>query len=136
MSETRLDSEISLRGIAIFGIALVLIVVVVTVLMWWLSLGLRSRVSVDDPAPTALPEARTQQRPEGPLLQNDPVGELRRLRADEDHILNHADWVDEPAGTVRLPIELALEAVAAEGVLPQTGSSSNPSPAISAKGTQ
>jgi len=136
MPETHLDSEISLRGIVVFGIALVFIVVVATALMWWLSLGLRSQVSIDDPLPMALPEARSQQRPEGPLLQTDPIGELRRMREDEEAILNHAEWVDETTGTVRLPIEMALEAVAAKGTLPHTASSSSQSSTISEKGAE
>ena len=121
MPDQPLDSEISARAIAGFGVGLVVVMVVVTALMWWLSLGLRSHLEADDPAPAALPEARQQTLPDGPLLQSDPIGDLLRMRAEEDAELNGAEWTDESKRSARLPVDLALEAVAEMGKLPSTG---------------
>jgi hypothetical protein len=122
MADQRLDSEINLRTIAGFGIVLVAVTVVVTALMWWLSLGLRAHVAADDPAPPALPEARIQEGPPGPRLQSDPIGDLRRMRGEEDAVLNEAAWIDEAAGVARLPIDLAIDAVSEKGALPSMSS--------------
>jgi hypothetical protein len=122
MADQRLDAEINLRTIVGFGIVLVAVTVVVTALMWWLSLGLRAHVASDDPAPPALPEARIQEGPPGPRLQSDPIGDLRRMRAEEDTVLNEAAWVDEAAGVASLPIDLAIDAVSEKGALPSMSS--------------
>lgn len=118
MSEHSLDSEIRPRAIVGFGVGLIVVTVAVSALMWWLSLGLRAHLESDDPAPAALPEARLQAAPEGPLLQSDPLGDLERMRAEEDGELNRAEWTDESSRVARLPIDIALEAVAAIGELP------------------
>ena len=118
MSDRQLDAEINLRGVVGVGIVLIAVTAIVVALMWWMSLGLRSHVSADDPAPAALPEARSQQVPAGPLLQSDPIGELEAMRREEAATLDHAALVDESTATVRLPIDTALEIVAAEGELP------------------
>ena len=124
MSDPRLDAEIKLRTVAGFGIGLVIILLVVTALMWWLSIGLRDHLATDDPAPAALPEARAQEPPPGPRLQADPIGEMAAMRAEEDAVLESTTWADEAAGTVSLPIADALEIVAANGGVP----TSSPAP--------
>ena len=122
MPDQPLDSELSLRGIIGVGAVLVIVTAVVTALMWWMSLELRDSMRADDPAPSALPEARAQQAPAGPLLQADPIGDLDRMRQEEDAILEHAGWVDQASAVARLPIETALDVVAGQGELPSLDS--------------
>ena len=43
------------------------------------------------------------------------------MRAEEDAELNGAEWTDESKRSARLPVDLALEAVAEMGKLPSTG---------------
>ena len=129
MSDPRLDAEIKLRTVAGFGIGLVVILLAVTALMWWLSIGLRDHLASDDPSPAALPEARIQEPPAGPLLQADPIGEMAAMRAEEDAILEATTWADEAAGTVSLPIADALEIVAANGGFPTSSPAPEEAPA-------
>ena len=128
MSDHPLDAEIKLRTVVGFGIGLAAILLVVTALMWWLSIGLRDHLATDDPAPAALPEARVQELPPGQLLQTDPIGEMATMRAEEDAILETTAWADEAAGTVSLPIEDALEIVAASGGVPSSSAAPEEAP--------
>jgi len=51
-----------------------------------------------------------------PRLQTDDVYDLHVLRGKEDLYLNHYTWVDKNAGTVRIPIERAMELIAQRGL--------------------
>ena len=114
MHERRLDSEISLRGILVVGVTLVVATAAVAALMWFLSGALDKLAASDDPPLAALPEARTQQAPEGPLLQTNPVQDLRQLRQEEDSFLGEYSWSDEQQQLVQIPIDVALAVFAAE----------------------
>lgn len=52
----------------------------------------------------------------GPALQQDPVADMDRFRAEQLRQLNGIYWLDKAAGTVHLPIEDAMRLVASEGV--------------------
>jgi hypothetical protein len=47
--------------------------------------------------------------------------DIKRMREDEDKKLNHYSWVNEAAGTVRIPVSEAMASVAKNGV--STGNS-------------
>jgi hypothetical protein len=57
----------------------------------------------------------TQAAPE-PRLQVAPAADLKKLRAIEDARLRQYEWVDRQAGIAAIPIERAIEIVAARGV--------------------
>ena len=111
--EAGVDREVRLKGIVVTAIALALTVVVSAALMWWLSAFLRDTLVAADPPPPVLPEARIQEPPPEPRLQADPAGDLSILRAEEDEVLNGYSWIDEGAGVAHVPIERAMEMVAA-----------------------
>lgn len=111
--EAGVDREISLKGIAYTGAVLALIVVIFAALMWWLSIGLRAKLESADPPPPVLPQARIQELPPKPRLQTSPEEDLRILRAEENEVLNGYGWVDESSGLARVPIERAMEMIAA-----------------------
>jgi hypothetical protein len=46
-------------------------------------------------------------------LQVQPQTDLERMRATEEAILNSYGWVDREAGIVRIPIDRAMEVLAA-----------------------
>jgi hypothetical protein len=54
--------------------------------------------------------------PPEPRIEVAPYEQLQRLRAQEDHILNSYAWVDKKAGTVRVPINQAIDRLAAKGL--------------------
>lgn len=51
-----------------------------------------------------------------PILQPSPPTDMQRFYAEEMERLNSAGWVDKKAGTVHMPIDQAMRAVAAEGI--------------------
>jgi hypothetical protein len=65
-----------------------------------------------------------------PRLEEDERGQLNGILLDEEQILYSYGWVDEKAGTVRIPIERAMDLLAQRG-LPVLGEGS-PSAAAAA----
>jgi hypothetical protein len=54
--------------------------------------------------------------PPAPRIEVAPYLELQDLRAKEDHILNSYAWVDKDGGKVRVPIDHAIDMLAAKGL--------------------
>jgi hypothetical protein len=73
-----------------------------------------SRAEQRDPAlpPLAQENARTP----GPLLQVSPREDLHQHRQRESRTLNATEWVNQPAGVVRIPIDRAIELTAERGL--------------------
>jgi hypothetical protein len=51
-----------------------------------------------------------------PQLEVDERGQLDKIRIDEAETLSSYDWVDQKAGTVRIPIDHAMELIAQRGL--------------------
>ncbi len=51
-----------------------------------------------------------------PALQQNPADDLRVMRAAEDATLRSYGWIDRDAGTIRIPIERAIELTAQRGL--------------------
>ncbi len=113
--EETVDRELNLRGILWTGVGLALLLAVSAVLMWPLSDFFRDRSKAADPPPPLLPEARIQPQPPEPRLQTAPEADLRALRAEEDEQLSTWAWADRAEERARVPIERAIEILAAEG---------------------
>jgi hypothetical protein len=100
--------------IALFGIALTAVIVaaaVITTLLIHFKAAEQSRQ--ETPIPRLAGERETT--PE-PRLQLDANKELRQMRAAEDTALNSYGWVDRSSGSVRIPIERAMEILAKKGL--------------------
>jgi hypothetical protein len=54
--------------------------------------------------------------PPEPRIEVAPYEQLQQLRAKEDHILNSYAWVDKENGVVRVPIDRAIDLLAAKGL--------------------
>jgi hypothetical protein len=54
--------------------------------------------------------------PPEPRIEVAPYEQLQQLKVREDHILNSYAWVDKNAGTVRVPIDRAIDLLAAKGL--------------------
>jgi len=54
--------------------------------------------------------------PPAPQLEVTERLDLARERAAEDKLLNSYGWVDQQAGTVRIPIERAIDMIAQQGL--------------------
>jgi hypothetical protein len=105
-------SDLRAGPIALFGIgvviALVLAVAITTFLMHVRAVGQR-----ETPTPRLARERATLSQPR---LQVGGVNELREMRAGEEAALNSYGWVDQNAGIVRIPIDRAMEILAAKGL--------------------
>ena len=66
--------------------------------------------------------------PQGPLLQGDPEKDLRVFRAREVAILSGWAWADAARTHARIPVERALEIVAARGFRPARRRRPRPQP--------
>jgi hypothetical protein len=68
-----------------------------------------------------------------PRLQKNDVREMRDQIEAEENLLERYSWVDESAGTVRIPIERAIELTAERGLpVRQAAAPANATPANAA----
>ena len=51
-----------------------------------------------------------------PQLEVDERGQLDKIRIDEAETLSRYDWVDQKAGTVRIPIDRAMDLIVQRGL--------------------
>jgi hypothetical protein len=106
-------ADASVRGVAMFALALVAGITLVAFAMRGLFVEL-------DPGagPAGAPQHALAQptEPPGPRLQATPSDELARFRLREGEQLSTYAWIDRQAGIVRLPIERAMDLVAERGL--------------------
>ncbi len=124
------DREINVPGILKIGAGLVVLALVVHLLMWWMLRGFDALEARKDVPLTPIEESARRQAPPEPRLELSPSELLRTMRNQEDAALGQAGWVDQGQGTVRLPIEVAMDVIAARGVAPLGAA-----PAAAAPGT-
>jgi hypothetical protein len=100
--------------IALFGIALTAVIVAAAVIT---SLLIHFKAAEQSRQETPVPRlAGEREATPGPRLQVDANKELRQMRAAEDAALNSYGWVDKSSGSVRIPIERAMEILAKQGL--------------------
>ncbi len=101
------------------GVALVITALVVHFLIWGLLRGFDKWDDRQDVPLTPI-EAATPQPQDFPLprLQTLPEQDLRLIREEEDRLIGRAGWVDPQQGTMRVPIDVAIDVIAARGVEP------------------
>jgi hypothetical protein len=127
------DGELNYRAIFGFTIGLAAVAAVTFALMWGLAMWQKKRLVARDAPPPVLAEARLPSVPAGPLLQSDPETDLKTLRAREDAVLSGWAWADPAHAHVRVPVDRALEIVAAKGFPPRTAPPPTPGPAPEVK---
>jgi hypothetical protein len=57
-----------------------------------------------------------QQIPPQPRIEVEPYRQLIDVHAREDHVLSSYAWVDKSQGTVRIPIDQAIDELAKKGL--------------------
>jgi hypothetical protein len=99
-------TDASVRPIVLTGVALAIVAAIVL----GISVGL-FRFFVERPAqaPPNPMAAENPQLPPAPHIEDHPSSELEQLRQSEDQTLTTYGWVDRKAGTVRIPIDRAME---------------------------
>ena len=120
-SGTHEKRDVNVRNVALAGAVLLVGCVLALVAMSVVFRYFASREAKIQTQPSPLAAARGgPAEPPEPRLQTAPADDLRRLRAAEDAALGGYGWIDEKAGTVRIPIDRAIDLVAARGLPART----------------
>jgi hypothetical protein len=137
-----LDQDLNLKGILLFSLGIVLLMVVATAAMYFFTVGVSNRdrardappspilqEAVDEGIPLVPPDPRLQPQPGAttglvdrgisPDWETAPNVEMRRFLAEEEEELNSYGWIDMGNGIARIPIDRAMELIVEEG-LPET----------------
>ena len=100
---------------AVFGFLVVLTIVLVsTAIVSWRMFKYFSVSQANRSA--ASPFSETRQLPTGPQLQVNPRQDWLRFRAEQEHALESYSWENREDGTVRVPIERAMEMLLKQGL--------------------
>jgi hypothetical protein len=119
------------------GIVLALVTLVASALVLFLFRWLAEREAKGDAPPPPMAALLDPHRlPPAPRLQTLPAQDLDAARAEEERTLTTYGWVDEHAGTVRMPIAEAMRLLAERGEapLPAAAPAASPSPATPTSG--
>ena len=112
------------------GIVLALTTLVASALVLFLFRWLAEREATGDAPPPPMAASLDPHRvPPAPRLQTLPVQDLDAVRAEEERTLTTYGWVDEHAGTVRIPIAEAMRLLAERGEAPLPAAAPAASPA-------
>ena len=130
-------SDVGVTGIVVFVVALTIFVVVGGVLCYGIGKVINARMNKEDgpnskwtktvdvrqlgnfPSSPELQDKMaeiTQSFPTPRVQSDDGNQDVADLHAREDLLLSNYTWVDESKGTVRIPIERAMELIAQRGL--------------------
>jgi hypothetical protein len=114
--------DANVRGVFNFLVYLCLTLVFTALVCWGLFRYFSA--SQGNLAP-ASPFAGTRQLPSGPQLQVNPRRDLLQFRAEQEQSLQSYSWENKTTGTVRVPIERAMELLLQKGLPVATDQSSS-----------
>lgn len=130
-------SDVGVTGIVVFAVALIIFVVVGGVLCYGIGKVINARMNKEDGPNSKWTQTVDVRQlgnlPSNPELQNkvaemtqtfpaprvqsdDGDQDIADLHAREDLLLSNYTWVDQSKGTVRIPIERAMELIAQRGL--------------------
>lgn len=108
--------DVNVIQITGFGIGLLVAFMVSVAAMWVLFEYFKQREDkVNPPNPPSMMSEKQKLPPE-PRLQAEPIGELKKMRDNEQMLLTSYGWVDSAKGTVHIPIDKAIDMVAQKGL--------------------
>lgn len=109
-------SDVNAWAVGKFAIALVLLgIFSLAGLFWLFRYFIQTYGGPVAPVATNF-QIDARKRPPSPQLEVTERLDLARERAAEDKLLTTYGWVDQQAGTVRIPIERAIDAIAQQGL--------------------
>jgi len=111
-------SDVSIRSIVRFGIALAIAMALVSVAMWGLFRFFEAEQEKSREPMPPMVAANLRRTPSGPRLEPDPLAPRRAVQAREDAVLTSYGWVDPKAGVARIPIDRAMELLVERGLPP------------------
>ena len=115
--------DLSPHAVLLFLVGLALVAVIIYFMLWgfygYLNAFHQQRKQPAAPLQTLHDNIGTEkiiQRFPEPRLQPNPPADLNKFRAQEEEILNSYGWVDQPAGVAHIPIQQAIDIIAARGL--------------------
>jgi len=109
-------SDVNVWAVGKFAIALVLVSIVSLTGLFALLRYFEQAEGGPLPPITRRYQIDARKRPPAPQLEETPILDLARERAAEDKLLNSYGSVDRESGTVRIPIERAIDLLAQRGL--------------------
>jgi hypothetical protein len=146
-------SDVNIRAILAFGAFLVFSAVVIHVLLWGMYRMLDNLAEARNPAPNPMMQTDKEAAPKGdriqsgtmtaeteketvkrltatfpePRLQVDDVRDMNKMRQEQTQQMAEYQWANKETGTVRIPIDRAVELIAERG-LPNVPAGTVPAP--------
>lgn len=111
-------TDIDIRHTFITGVSVLVGMWIVIVLLYFLFSWLAHERAISSPPPLPM-AAHGNPLPPYPRLQPAPHKDLEALRGRDNWELSHYYWVDKAKGTVAIPIDRAMDILAARGIPPQ-----------------
>ena len=112
------NRDVRTRGVLLFGLWLAVGSLAVALFIGGLFHVLKRAQGRQDKSLSPMVAANLQRTPPEPRLEPAPRAPRLKLRAEEDAILGSYAWVDKQAGTVRVPIDRAMDLLAERGLPP------------------
>jgi hypothetical protein len=110
------DNDLNIPAILWTTAGVIGITVLSVIAMWAMFKGFVKFDQRQAPPPPPMSEAMRQTAPPEPRLQAAPPEDMTAMRREEARLLEHAGWVDRARGTVRVPIDLAIDVLAERGL--------------------
>lgn len=110
------QTDVNVRGVLSFAVALFVVGVVVHVLIALLFVFFNGRETRSQTVQYPLAVEQEQRLPPAPRLQTNPRQDLLDMRAAEQEILTTYGWADKNAGVVRIPIDAAMKLTLQRGL--------------------
>jgi hypothetical protein len=120
------ERDVRARPVAVAALALAVVCIVAGALMHLLFNVFASMESYQSAVPSPLQGAYGQKEPPAPRLQTAPLQDLATLRARDAALLDGYAWVKREDGIVRIPIDRAIEVLAARGLPARPAPASQP----------
>jgi hypothetical protein len=113
-------SDVNVRSLLMFCLGLAGVVAVAFVAMYGLFIVFDRQADQNDPvlSPLTLPAGEL---PPEPRLLTDEPGNLLQVKSEEQQILQGYGWVDQKAGTARIPIDEAKKKLLERGLPVRAG---------------
>ena len=106
------EDEIVLRPVVFAGLGLIIVLILTGAAMFGLYHALAREEARLSPPANPLAAAEGPRKPPEPRLQTHPLKDLEELRKAENDQLTTYGWIDKSAGTVRIPIDRAIDILA------------------------
>jgi hypothetical protein len=110
------ETDAEIGPLVRFAIFLTLITVVISVLIVGFYKFLDSREAAEKAPRYPMAAGVERPLPPPPRLQTYPFDDVKVLRKEEAKLLEHYQWINKDAGTVRIPIDRAIELLTERGL--------------------